>query len=367
MNNFRSHELDAALSVALSRAQTINPLAREFLDPGLARPRYALGRNTQTDELIRLGLVDAVIDDFVEQPSMYNGFAVVRSTSVERDAFVVSCSTSIAPVNVRRSLSRSGFLNVLEFGEIVQAAGGQVTPPWFVTQQFQSWELRGLDWRWLYDSLADTESQRVLREVLAFRLTARSEHMSRYEIRLDEQYFEPFMEFREEIFVDAGGFDGDTSEAFCRRYPDYKFIYFIEPSQTNLARARVRLEKCRDIAFLNVAVSNECGEMAFDAESGSASSFNTHGSTRVAVSSIDKLIDAKTTTIKMDLEGHETLALEGAVGHVRKYRPKVACAVYHAANDFIDVALFLRNLHPDYRIYLRHYTQGWSETVMYFV
>jgi hypothetical protein len=45
----------------------------------------------------------------------------------------------------------------------------------------------------------------------------------------------------------------------------------------------------------------------------------------------------------------------------------LAIAVYHRAADFRTVWRYARSLHPDYRVYLRHYTQGWSETVMFFV
>jgi FkbM family methyltransferase len=215
--------------------------------------------------------------------------------------------------------------------------------------------------------MADHESRQVLREVLSFRITGRCEFTARHEVRLNEQYFEPFLACHDEVFVDAGGFDGDTAEEFCRRYPDYRRIYLVEPSPTNLARARTRLAGVRDIQYCNVAVSDVSGQMLFDAEAGSASSFHSAGGARVTVSTIDDLIEEPVTFIKMDLEGWELRALHGSVRHLRDDRPKLAIAVYHAANDFLDIARIARAIHPDYRIFLRHYTQGWSETVMYFV
>jgi FkbM family methyltransferase len=215
--------------------------------------------------------------------------------------------------------------------------------------------------------MADDESRRILREVLAFRLTGNAEYTARHEVRLEDQYFEPFLDCRNEVFVDAGGFDGDTAEGFCRRYPDYRKVYFVEPSLTNLSRARGRLSGRRDVVYCNVAVSDSPGEMLFDPEAGSASAFTSEGGVRVKVSTIDELIDEPVTFIKMDLEGWEARALGGSLRHLRMDRPKLAIAVYHAADDFLDVARLARGVHLDYKIFLRHYTQGWSETIMYFV
>lgn len=148
---------------------------------------------------------------------------VVRRTSdLPADAIEVSCS--IAPTNALRALTRAGCRHVLEFHEIAAAAKGRVVAPWFVTQQKESWATRRADWRWLDDEMTDDESRRILREELVFRITGRAEYTARHEVRLDEQYFEPFLGCREEVFVDAGGFDGDTAEGFCRRYPDYRCI-----------------------------------------------------------------------------------------------------------------------------------------------
>ena len=45
----------------------------------------------------------------------------------------------------------------------------------------------------------------------------------------------------------------------------------------------------------------------------------------------------------------------------------LAIAVYHDIVDFWRIPEYVLSLRPNYQIYLRHYTEGWSETVMYFV
>ena len=68
----------------------------------------------------------------------------------------------------------------------------------------------------------------------------------------------------------------------------------------------------------------------------------------------------------MDLEGWEMNALQGSRGHIKLDRPKLAIAVYHHAKDLRLTYEYINKFDHEYKLYLRHYTQGWSETVMYF-
>jgi len=167
--------------------------------------------------------------------------------------------------------------------------------------------------------------------------------------------------------VDAGGFDGDTTEEFCRRYPDYRRVYLFEPSQHNMRAAKVRLEAFPRIAFHAEALSDQPGSMRFNAEAGSASAVTSGPGEDVKVTTLDLAVAEPVSFIKMDLEGWELKALAGCGRHIGDDRPKLAIAVYHRAADFREVWRYARSIHPDYKVYLRHYTQGWSETVMFFV
>ena len=69
----------------------------------------------------------------------------------------------------------------------------------------------------------------------------------------------------------------------------------------------------------------------------------------------------------MDLECWELKAMQGAKKHIIEDKPKLAIAVYHNASDFWQVFEYVTSLRRDYRVFLRHYTEGWSETVMYCV
>jgi FkbM family methyltransferase len=216
--------------------------------------------------------------------------------------------------------------------------------------------------------LSDDTSKKVLLDVLRFRLTANPEYMMDCEVRLKDQYFEDFMTYKEEFFAYAGGYDGDTTEEFINRYPSYKKVYLFEPSQKNLLAAKQRLIGRRDIDFRSVGLSDSKGTLHFTADAGSASAVTNEVGESISVVTLDEeLQNEPISFIKMDLEGSEMNALRGAAVTIKNNKPKLAIAVYHAAKDFREIPEYILNLNPHYKIYLRHYTRGWSETVMFFI
>ena len=69
----------------------------------------------------------------------------------------------------------------------------------------------------------------------------------------------------------------------------------------------------------------------------------------------------------MDLEGWELKALAGAQRHIRENHPCLAIAVYHHPAHFWQVFEQIWDVRTDYDVFLRHYTEGRSETIMYFI
>ena len=341
-------------------------LAIRFLDQHTDMPRYIVGRNPQS-ELIRQQIpITGLIDDGVPLGTFWHGVPIVAMIDVPQDACVLNTSTSIAPVAVERALLRAGHRQILNLADLLAL---QETPtgltPWFIDDQRAEMQEHRAQWLELYDRLEDHESQQVLKDVVRFRLTANLESMARYEVRLSDQYFEDFLALSDEVFVDAGGFDGDTTEQFCDRFPNYRKVHFFEPSEANMAAARCRLKQRNRIEFHPIGLHDCKTELGFNASSGSASSVTETGGERICVDRLDSLINEPVGFIKMDLEGWEMHALRGAAQTIRHNRPKLAISVYHKSSHFREVSEFVLSLCPDYKLRLRHYTQGWSETVLF--
>jgi FkbM family methyltransferase len=94
------------------------------------------------------------------------------------------------------------------------------------------------------------------------------------------------------------------------------------------------------------------------------------GST-VLTETIDHLVEGGTVErvnfIKLDIEGAEQAALKGAEQTLKRFRPKLAIALYHSLDDFVRIPQYLDSLGLGYRFYLRHCTIYGEETILYAV
>jgi hypothetical protein len=67
--------------------------------------------------------------------------------------------------------------------------------------------------------------------------------------------------------------------------------------------------------------------------------------------------------VKMGIEGAEGPAIEGARQTILKNHPRLAICVCHRADGFWRIPEQILST----SIYLRHYTEGLTETVMFFM
>jgi FkbM family methyltransferase len=352
---------------ALARLEQPSDLASRFMNTSADALRYAIGKNGDTERLNSLVPLAGVIDDFAAGTPSWRGIPLVPTNAVPKDAIIANCSTSISPVAVLKHLADQGLDHVVGLHQLIAAAAGRLPWPWFTSSMRRELCEHADAWARMHDSLADEISQRTFLDVVRFRLTCDPNYMSNYAVRIQEQYFEDFMQFHDEVFVDAGGFDGDTSEGFARRYPDYRKIILFEPSRKNMEAARKRLSEYRDIDYRPLGLSDTAGTLHFNENAGSASAIAVSAATEIRVDTLDAAVIEPVSFIKMDLEGWELKALHGASHHIAHDRPKLAIAAYHDSPDFRLIYSFINGFAHNYRCYWRCYTQEWSETIMFFV
>lgn len=68
---------------------------------------------------------------------------------------------------------------------------------------------------------------------------------------------------------------------------------------------------------------------------------------------------------KMDIEGAGQEALKGCSQIIREYRSKLAICVYHKPKDLYQIPLMIKRMNPEYKLYMRQYTNDWYDTVLY--
>lgn len=194
-----------------------------------------------------------------------------------------------------------------------------------------------------------------------------------------EQYFGPsFLQFSdEEVFIDAGCYDFRSSLALARHCKHVKKVYAFEPDPKNyekclkVAGARSR-KRIKNVQILPYGAWSEKTTLAFSAQGEGYSSFcdqEAAESVLLPVTSIDSVVDPndRVTTIKMDIEGSELEALKGAKETILRDKPKLAICIYHKPEDLWEIPLYIKELVPEYHLYIRHYSVGPAETVLYAV
>ena len=189
---------------------------------------------------------------------------------------------------------------------------------------------------------------------------------------VERQYFDPdvLAPQAEGVFIDGGCFDGGTDRAFIKWCAGrYQKILAFEPDQRNYQKC---LEACRREQWERVEIQNrglwDCETELFFRETGGQGSRigEGEGTIHIRTAAIDEAAgDEDVTYIKLDVEGAELKALQGAARTIRKKRPRLAVSIYHKPEDIVELPEYILSLRDDYRFYIRHYQMSDCETILY--
>lgn len=227
------------------------------------------------------------------------------------------------------------------------------------------------DFIWLYNELADYRSKRVLYKIMYFWIYTDYANLS----HARENNFYDYYDYdliscsQNEVFVDLGAYTGDSTLSFIENYGSYKKIYCYEMVKENAELLSQNLSSYSDIIIKNVGVYNRCGEMFILEHDGDDSSnrMSSVGKTAIKVVSLDEDIMEPITFIKMDIEGSEVSALEGAKKHIQNEKPKLAVCSYHTNSHIWEVPRKMRELNHNYKLYMRYNGLQYSPIVSEYV
>lgn len=219
--------------------------------------------------------------------------------------------------------------------------------------------------------LYDEESRICYKKAIKYRFT---HNMKERPINSGNRYFvKGIIKLSDnDIIVDAGAFVGDTVREIKKITNNkYKKIICFEPDTYNY-KMLCRITDSR-VEKINAGLWNKKDTLRFF-DNGSVGSkvINENDDYKkvieIPVVALDEIEQCKEATyIKMDIEGSEQKAIEGAKNIIKNNKPQMAICLYHTDEDMIKIIPQIHELVPEYKLYVRQHSYLAAETVLYAV
>jgi FkbM family methyltransferase len=339
----------------------------ERLMSGASKPVFVLGRNKYAERVSRAVAVRAFIDDFTSE-KIYLEKPVIRMTDLPGECLVVSCVMDTVPVSAWDRLRSAGMSDIIDYFTLARVAPKAFAPVDFCSGNRADILEHKVRYQQVYDRLADETSKQHFAKVVAFRLNMDLEQMRGFSLAIDRQYFEPFLPVSlNGVFVDGGGYDGQTTTQFAAWNPTYRKVHYFEPLPAMMKVSRGNLAGLHDVNFVQKGLFSRNDRLRFQTGAGPANSLSPTGQIEIEVVRLDDEVREPIALLKLDIEGAEHEAIQGAAEHIRSETPTLAVCIYHDQRDFWRVPQRVLQINDRYNLFVRHYTESVRETVMFFV
>ncbi len=317
---------------------------------GTSKPIVLYGTGDGADKIYKRLLTDGVkisgvfaSDGFKKGKTAY-GFTVTSYSELKekfKDMIILVCFGSHLDEVIENILSLEKE-NELYLPD-VPVCGGEIFDLEFAKKHIK--ELTDV-----YNMLGDSKSKKVFENTVYFKLTGKSHYLTEIESQRDEVF--DILSLSNESFLDLGAFNGDTVEEFMKYCPDYKNIVALEPDARNFRKLLQNTENIKNITLINKAVSDKRGIITISKNKGRGNSL-TGKTVEIETATIEEISkETVPTFIKMDVEGSELFAILGGQ-KVIKNKPKLHLAAYHKSEDLFTLPLKIKEICPDYKIYMR--------------
>ena len=238
--------------------------------------------------------------------------------------------------------------------------------------------------------LYDDRSKWIYDETIKRRLLYGECDFSDLIVRGDAEYRVPIVyskhKPKDEIIIDCGAYNGDTLKKFVETYGySLKKIYAFECMEESIEQLENTMSQVNNRAYAPEMVlmpyalgDRDCtmkfaktnkpnGSFLVDNRAFAQKALWESEYVEVPVTSLDKVIpkDEKITFIKMDIEGSEYATLHGAEKIITTHKPILAVSIYHSGEDYYRLALYLKELVPEYKFAVRHHNKNHCDTDLY--
>ena len=294
-------------------------------------------------------------DEFVRGHS-FLGYKVLKYSEVceKYDDFNVVLAFATHLENVIENIKKINSEHKV-FAPDVPVAGGGLFTREYVKEHNDDFDL-------VYEHLADEKSKKDYIDILNFKVSGKVDYLLNSFCDKESIYRNILKLNDSESIVDLGAYDGDTIREFTAYTKGkYNKIIALETDAKSYKKLIKNKAQMKKLETYNMGAWNEKDTLIFAKEQSRNSHISASG-VPVKVTDIDSLIDCPVTMIKMDIEGSEMKALDGAKRIIKTYLPKLYVCAYHRNEDLFALGKKILSLNDKYMLYFRHsvYIPAWE-------
>ncbi len=217
--------------------------------------------------------------------------------------------------------------------------------------------------------LFDDFSKQQYDDVLNFKLSGKIKYIkfaqsSQFDIAKSELRC-----YNYKTYVDAGAYNGDTVLHTCASCPNISLAYAFEPDKRSYKKL---VSACNgidaDVRCINAALSDTDGETVIYEKGNRNTSLFASAATdavekRIQTVRLDTVIGSKPVDlIKMDVEGAELDAIQGAEQTILNCQPDMIVSLYHRRRDMYSIIPKIHSMYkaPKIRVRKSRYIPAWD-------
>jgi len=227
----------------------------------------------------------------------------------------------------------------------------------------------------VYDRLEDDESKDTYFKVIKAHMSGQRKDFEDAFTGNDDWYlFRSLLKpAHDTSYVDCGAYSGDTIGLFLDAADEgYRKIFAFEPDPLMLpSLMEISDSQNGKIEIIPKGLSSHDGTISFRANGVYSSIVTTNTDDdeeliSISIARLDSLLkEEEISIVKMDIEGGEYDALQGAAELISKHKPKLAICLYHKVDDFVRIAELIVQLVPEYKLRLKHQTKSCTDTILF--
>ncbi len=311
---------------------------------------YGMGNGADKvlDEFCRLEIpVKGVTasDDFV-RGQQFRGFTVKKLSDFEGDFIIAVAFASCIPDVMNHIYSLSEKYRVIV--PCVPVFGNEIFNRDFV-EKYKN-ELCAAY------NLFEEDSKEIFAGCVDFMFGGELEVLKKITSDKDEVFENVLKLGKNESYLDLGAYRGDTVEEFLHHCGgEYSDITALEPDRRTFKKLEAYLDNVENSTGYQYAVYSENKTLIFSNKAGRQSTISSKGE-KVEGVCVDSLYSDKIVTyIKMDVEGAEKEAIQGAETTLKNQKPELNIALYHRSADIFSIPLQIAEINPDYKFHIRRH------------